>query len=126
MVNEIVHLCIYLSNTIAQSETTNRRESFGSTFTRRGSSSTNPKVIVPRKRIIVARTMSDGSSYSKVSNYSPTASQLQMTSLQLVAESTTSKILTSSPTTAPVTTFLSDNIYFPPPDFYAIQNKRYS
>ena len=111
---------------LSQSDTMNRRESFGSTFTRRGSSSTNPKVIVPRKRIIVARTMSDGSSYSKVSNNSSTTAQQQMTSLQLVAERITSNMLTSSPTTAPVSSFVSDNIYFPPPDFYAIQSKRYS
>ena len=111
---------------LSQTDTMNRRESFGSTFTRRGSSSTNPKVSVPRKRIIVTRTMSDGSSYSKVSNNSYTTSQQQMTSLQLVAERTTSNMLTCSPTTAPVSLFVSDNIYFPPPDFYAIQNKRYS
>ena len=99
-----------------------RRESFGSTFTRRGSSSTNPKVIVPRKRIILARTVSDGSSYSKAS---VSSSQNQLTSLQLVAEGTlTSNTLTCTPTTAPVT-FGSDNIYFPP-DFHAIQNKRFS
>ena len=98
-----------------------RRESFGSTFTRRGSASTNPKVIVPRKRIILARTVSDGSSYSKAS---ASSSQNQLTSLQLVAESTpTTKNVTCTPT-APVT-FGSDNIYFPP-DFHAIQNKRFS
>ena len=122
-------ISVYIFSIPSQTDTMNRRESFGSTFTRRGSSSTNPKVIVPRKRIIVARTMSDGSSYSKVSNISSTTSQQQMISLQLVAESTTSNMLTCPPTcppSTPVSSVVSDNIYFPPPDFYAIQNKRYS
>ena len=97
----------------------NRRESYGSTMSRRGSSSTNPKVIVPKKRIIVSRTLSDGSSYSKVNNH------LNITSLHLLAEkSPNSKAPTTHSPTAPPS-IGNDNIYFPP-DFYAIQTKRHS
>ena len=103
-----------------------RRESFGSsTFTRRGSSTTNPKVIVPRKRIIVSRTMSDGSTYSRSISDPKARSNSQTSPLQLVLENTVygKPHLYSLPTAPPC--YGNDNVYFPP-DFYAIQKKGFS
>ena len=95
-----------------------RRASLGVTFTRRGSSSTNPKVIVPRKRLIVTRTLSDASSCPKLNSHS----QERLAHNQLIIDNTSSTSL--YPTTVPVNVG-NDNIIFSP-EIYTFQHKRYS
>ena len=107
-----------------------RRESLGTTFSRRGCLSAHPKVLVPKQRLIVSRTLSSGPTASAAIpsklvqfHLSPWQNHAAEVPQPLFLSDVTS---TSSgpPTATPVVG--DEDVFFPPVDKKELQVKRKS